>query len=68
MESVVLIMNIKRKIALVFVMLIVSMTFLTACDDGKDYTCGYCGTEMGHYYDYIDGEYTCYSCSKALRD
>lgn len=41
---------------------------LVACDDGKDYTCGYCGREMEHYFDYVGGEYTCYSCSKAIRD
>lgn len=36
-------------------------------DDGEDFTCGYCGQKMEHYYDYIEGEYTCYSCAKALR-
>lgn len=59
----------KRKSKIIFMALVISTMFLlTACDDGKDYTCGYCGREMGHYYDYVDGEYTCYSCSKALRD
>lgn len=60
----------KRKISkclsLVFILVTLCM-MLTACDDGKDYTCGYCGREMEHYYDYVGGEYTCYSCSKALR-
>ena len=60
-------MSIKKKIALLLIAIMMMCT-LTACDDGKDYTCGYCGREMEHYYDYVGGEYTCYSCSKALRD
>lgn len=50
------------------IIIIVLGGIFVACDDGKDYTCGYCGRKMGHYYDYIGGEYTCYSCSKALRN
>jgi len=66
-ESVVLIMSIKKKVGVLLVMIAIMCIFV-ACDDGKDYTCGYCGREMGHYYDYVGGEYTCYSCSKALKD
>lgn len=57
-----------KKITVILLVVIMIMSMLSACDDGEDYTCGYCGREMGHYYDYIGGEYTCYSCSKALRD
>ena len=56
-----------RCIVLVLLLITIGMTF-TACDDGKDYECGWCGREMEHYYDYVNGKYTCYSCSKALRD
>lgn len=58
--------EISKCLSLVFILATLCM-ILTACDDGKDYTCGYCGREMEHYYDYIGGKYTCYSCSKALR-
>ncbi len=54
--------------ALVLLVSILSCLILTSCDDGKDYECGYCGRKMGHYYSYIGNRYTCYSCTKALRD
>lgn len=57
----------KKKIVLPFVFLLLLLLILTGCSDGKDYTCGYCGRKMGHYYSYIGGRYTCYSCAKALR-
>lgn len=59
----------KKKTKIIFAVFIISVVCVfTACNDGRDYTCGYCGREMEHYYDYINGEYTCYSCSKALRN
>lgn len=57
------------KRVVVCILLTVIATLFTGCfDDGKDYECGYCGEKMSHYYDYIDGEYTCYSCSKVIRN
>lgn len=50
-----------------FVIVILCM-MLTACVDDKDYTYGFCGQGMECYYDYIDGEDTCYFCFKALRN
>lgn len=47
---------------------ILLVLMLTACSDGKNYKCGYCGRKMEHYYSYIGGRYTCYSCAKELRD
>ena len=59
----------KRLIALLLlVVMLFSMFAFTGCDDGQDYTCGYCGREMGHYYSYINGRYTCRSCTNALRN
>ena len=54
-------------ILLIIIILLSAFSF-TACDDGIDYTCGYCGTKMGHYYDYVGGEYTCYRCSKVFEE
>lgn len=51
-----------------FGIVILLVLLLTACSDGKDYECGYCGRDMEHYYSYIGGRYTCYSCAKELRD
>lgn len=56
----------RMSILLIFLILLSLFTF-TGCDDGVDYTCGYCGRNMEHYYSYIGGRYTCYSCTKALR-
>ena len=56
----------KRIVAIVLCTLTL-LTIFSACDDGKDYTCGYCGREMSHYYSYIGNRYTCYSCAKALK-
>ncbi len=41
----------------------------TSSSSDQVYTCGYCGKEMkGGYYDYINGNYACRSCSKKYRD
>ena len=62
----------KRFIALllIIVCLFSLMGMLTACGGSSEtYTCGYCGHKMhGAYWDYINGRYTCRTCSKALRN
>lgn len=58
----------KKLIAILLAVVMIFCLFaLAGCDDGVDYTCGYCGRKMGHYYSYINGRYTCYSCTKAIR-
>ncbi len=64
----------KIMICILLVCLFLTVTF-TACfsssssSSEKVYTCGYCGKQMkGSYYDYIDGNYACRSCSKSHRD
>lgn len=53
-------------------LVLVMMLSLVACTGGSSsketYTCGYCGKKMtGAYYDYINGNYACRTCSKERR-
>lgn len=58
--------KVSKCLLLAFIVTMLGM-MLTACDDGKDYTCDYCGREMEHYWSYHDG-YVCYSCDKKYFD
>lgn len=59
----------KKTVRLIIITILFGLMLgtLTGCSDGEDYTCGYCGRKMGHYYSYIGGKYTCHACTKILR-